>query len=170
MQNLNKFPAKHRFKLMFKSVTYFMGFASAVASMALMVYNYVPLIWSLPELNNKLDSIMSFPDKLAGISFDSILATLVTVNPLELVTAALLLFTSLVWLASYQLGLFLNLRYSGISWFKRVLLHLQTLVLCPIIGLIETFPAFWATIEYGIRKRNEPAEKIPVYDFYVIRK
>ena len=170
MQNLNKFPAKHRFKLMFKSVTYFMGFASAVASMALMVYNYVPLIWSFPELDTKLDGIMSLPDQLAGISLDSIVATLLTVNPLELGTAALLLFTSLVWLASYQIGLFLNLRYSGISWFKRILLHLQTLALCPIIGLIETFPAFWATIEYGIRKRTEPAEKIPVYDFYVIRK
>ena len=170
MQNLNKFPARHRFKLMFKSVTYFMGFASAVASMALMVYNYVPLIWSLPELDTKLDGIMSLPDQLAGISLDSIVATLLTVNPLELGTAALLLFTSLVWLASYQIGLFLNLRYSGISWFKRILLHLQTLALCPIIGLIETFPAFWATIEYGIRKRIEPAEKIPVYDFYVIRK
>jgi egghead protein (zeste-white 4 protein) len=170
MQNLNKFPAKHRFKLMFKSVTYFMGFASAVASMALMANNYVPLIWSLPELNTRLDGIMAIPDRLAGISFESITSALASVSPLELGTAALLLFTSIVWLTSYQLGLFLNLRYSGIPWFKKVLLHLQTFALCPIIGLIETFPAFWATIEYGIRKRNESAEKVPVYDFYVIRK
>ena len=170
MQNLNKFPRFHRFKLMFKSVTYFLGFASAVASTALMINNYLPLVWSLPELNTKLDGIMSLPNQLANVSLDSLVNALATANPVEMGTAALLLFTSVVWLASYQIGLFLNLRYSGMHWFKRVLLHLQTLALCPIIGLVETFPAFWATIEYGIRKQGVPAEKIPVYDFYVIRK
>ena len=79
-----------------------------------------------------------------------------------------MLFTSLVWLASYQTGLFLNLRYSKIGWAKRLLLHVQTLLLCPIIGLVETFPAFWATIEYGVKKRT--TEKTPIYDFYVISK
>lgn len=170
MQNLHKFPRKHRFKLMFKSVTYFLGFASAVASATLMINNYLPLAWSLPELNNKLHGIISLPDTLANISLDSLITTLVTANPMQLGIGALLLFTSFVWLGSYQIGLFLNLRYSGIHWLKKALLHMQTLALCPIIGLIETFPAFWATIEYGIRKKAEPSEKIPVYDFYVIRK
>jgi cellulose synthase/poly-beta-1,6-N-acetylglucosamine synthase-like glycosyltransferase len=170
MQNMHKFPRKHRLKLMFKSITYFLGFASAVASTAIMINNYVPLIWSLPELNSKLTSIISFPEQLANISFDSVLSSIAAVNPIEFGTAALLLFTSLVWLASYQLGLFLNLRYSGLRWFRREFLHLQTLALCPIIGLIETFPAFWATIEYGVRKKTRPAEKLAVYDFYVIRK
>jgi hypothetical protein len=87
----------------------------------------------------------------------------------EIGIGTLLLFTSLVWLASYQLGLFLNLRYSKMGWAKRMMLHLQTLVLCPIIGLVETFPAFWATIEYQIHKK-QTAEKMPVYDFYVVSK
>jgi cellulose synthase/poly-beta-1,6-N-acetylglucosamine synthase-like glycosyltransferase len=170
MQNLNKFPRFHRFKLMFKSVTYFMGFASAVASTALMVHNYLPMLWSLPNLNGKLDGLMSIPDSLTSVSLQSILTSLATAGPVEIGIGGLLLFTSFVWLTSYQLGLFLNLRYSGISKFRRMLLHAQTLLLCPLIGLVETFPAFWATIEYGIRKKGQTAEKIPVYDFYVIRK
>lgn len=170
MQNLDKFPRFHRFKLMFKSVTYFMGFASAVASTTLMIHNYLPMFWSLPDLNGKVDGFMSIPDSLASVSLQSILDTFAAAGPVEVGIGALLLFTSLIWLASYQLGLFLNLRYSGISKFRRMLLHGQTLILCPLIGLVETFPAFWATIEYGIRKKNKAAEKIPVYDFYVIRK
>jgi hypothetical protein len=46
---------------------------------------------------------------------------------------------------------------------------LQTLFLCPVIGLVETFPAFWATIEYSVKKK-QMAEKISLYDFYVINK
>jgi hypothetical protein len=69
---------------------------------------------------------------------------------------------------SYQVGLFLNLKYSKIGIAKRLVMHVQTLFLCPIIGLVETFPAFWATIEFYFKKKKE--EKVPVYDFYVISK
>jgi cellulose synthase/poly-beta-1,6-N-acetylglucosamine synthase-like glycosyltransferase len=170
MQNLDKFPRLHRFKLMFKSVTYFLGFASAVASTALIIHNYLPLIWSLPDLGSKLNGIISLPDSLANISLQSVLNSFVAANPIEVGVGTLLLFTTIVWLTSYQLGLFLNLRYSELSMFKRMLLHVQTLVFCPIIGLVETFPAFWATIEYGVRSKTRSDEKIPVYDFYVVRK
>lgn len=166
MQNLSKFPRYHRFKLMYKSVTYFLGFASAAASTALTINNYVPLIWSIPELNTKLGSIAAFPN----ISFDSLAITFANTSPVELGIGALMLFTSLVWLSSYQLGLFLNLRYSKTRRLKKTMLHIQTLALCPIIGLIETFPAFWATIEYVVRKKHQPAKGRPIYDFYVIRK
>jgi hypothetical protein len=135
-----------------------------------MINNYVPLVWSIPDLNSRLTGIMSLPDSLANISLNSMMAGLAAVNPLEAGVGAVLLLTSLIWLGSYQLGLFLNLRYSGVSSLKRFMLHVQTLLLCPIIGLIETFPAFWATIEYGLRRKSRPAEEIPVYDFYVIRK
>ena len=59
--------------------------------------------------------------------------------------------------------------YLKIKWAKNKMPHLQTLFLCPVIGLIETFPAFWATIEYSIRKKDM-AEKASAYDFYVINK
>jgi cellulose synthase/poly-beta-1,6-N-acetylglucosamine synthase-like glycosyltransferase len=169
MQNLSKFPRFHRFKLMFKSVTYFLGFASAVASTAIMINNYVPLIWSMADLQNRIHGIISFPEQFASLSLGSLSDTIAAINPVDFGIAALLLFTSLVWLGSYQLGLFLNLRYSKIHWVKKFFMHVQTLALCPLIGLIETFPAFWATAEYVLRKKREQ-ERIPVYDFYVIRK
>jgi egghead protein (zeste-white 4 protein) len=172
MQNLDKFPRWHRYKVMFKSVTLFMGFASGVASTALMIHAYIVPLFSLSmyELGMINSAIMSLPSHVPIVStFASITNSPLTTAPVEFATTVVLLFATLVWLGSYQFGLFLNLRYSKIKWGKKVLLHLQTLFLCPVLGLIETFPAFWATIEYSIKKK-QMAEKISVYDFYVINK
>ena len=166
MQNLHKFPRLHRYKLMFKSVTYFLGFASAAASAAFSIHNYLPMLISPSYLNY---NIVSIQDRLTNLSLDSIATSIASSTPLEIGIAPIMLFTSLVWLSSYQIGLFMNLKYSKVGWAKRLMLHLQTLLLSPLIGLIETFPAFWATIEYGIKKQKT-AEKMPVYDFYVITK
>src|SRR3712207_9386082 len=46
MQNLDKFPRWHRYKVMFKSVTLFLGFASGVASTALMISAYILPLFS----------------------------------------------------------------------------------------------------------------------------
>jgi cellulose synthase/poly-beta-1,6-N-acetylglucosamine synthase-like glycosyltransferase len=163
-QNLEKFPRWHRFKLMYKSLTYFLGFASAVSSTALTIYTYLPAFLALPSYETALDVLF---DRLPRISFDAITAA-ADIGALEIGTATVLLFTSIVWIMSYQVGLFLNLKYSKIGIAKRLVMHVQTLFLCPIIGLVETFPAFWATIEFYFKKKKE--EKVPVYDFYVISK
>src|ERR671919_428206 len=123
LQNMNKFPIIHKFKVMFKLSTYFLGFISGIVSIFLYFH-------------------LQFP-KLLGL--------------------ILLLF-------SYQMGLFLNLRYSEIASKKRVFMHLQTLVLSILIGLVETFPAFYAMIEYCIGKRKDKNSNIKIYDFYVIEK
>jgi cellulose synthase/poly-beta-1,6-N-acetylglucosamine synthase-like glycosyltransferase len=171
LQNLRKFPRWHRYKLIFKSITYFLGFASAVVSAIYNVHNYMPLIQMLPELNVKLShEIVSLPDRLTTISSNAIVHSIGTTSPFQIWLTGILLFTSLVWLVSYQLGLFLNLRYSQIRLSKRIILHIQTFLLCPIIGIIETFPAFWATIEYYVRKKRLPEKEMQVYDFYVITK
>jgi cellulose synthase/poly-beta-1,6-N-acetylglucosamine synthase-like glycosyltransferase len=162
LQNLQKFPRWHRYKLMYKSVTYFLGFASAVASSALTLYSYIPAAFALGNYNQLSHNFVLFSEQFS-------LQRLADIGPFEIGMASVLLFTSLVWLGSYQLGLFLNLRYSKIGWKKRLMFHLQTLLLCPIIGLVETFPAFWATIEYYLKKKDR-VEKIPVYDFYVVSK
>src|ERR687886_879580 len=47
MQNLNKFPRWHRYKVMFKSLTLFLGFASGVASTALMIQAHIVPFFSL---------------------------------------------------------------------------------------------------------------------------
>lgn len=135
MQNMDKFPALHRFKLMYKSVTYFLGFASAVASTFIMLSNYIPAALS------PASSLAAFEAEVRSFSIANELAT---TTPLEIGTGAVLLFTSIVWLASYQLGLYLNLKYSGIGRRKKVSLHFQTLLMSPVVGLVETFPAFWA--------------------------
>jgi hypothetical protein len=36
--------------------------------------------------------------------------------------------------------------------------------------LIETFPAFYAMIEYYLGKRKDKEKNIKIYDFYVIDK
>src|SRR5919106_1427827 len=172
MQNLDKFPRWHRYKVMFKSVTLFLGFASGVASTALMIQAYILPLFSLSmyEVGIVSSNIMLLPSNLPIVSaFASIANSPLTTAPIEFGTTAILLFATLVWLGSYQLGLFLNLRYSKMKWPKKVLLDLQTFFLCPVIGLVETFPAFWATIEYSVKKK-QMAEKISVYDFYVINK
>jgi egghead protein (zeste-white 4 protein) len=172
MQNLDKFPRWHRYKVMFKSLTLFLGFASGVASTALMIQAYIFPLFSLStnELGIISSDIMSLPENLLITSaFSSIANSQLTTAPIELSTTAILLFASLVWLGSYQLGLFLNLRYSKMKWAKKILLHLQTLFLCPVIGLVETFPAVWAIIEYNVKKK-QMSEKVSVYDFYVINK
>ncbi|HYY39860.1 MAG TPA: hypothetical protein VE692_01290, partial [Nitrososphaera sp.] len=172
MQNLDKFPRWHRYKVMFKSVTLFLGFASGVASTALMIQAYILPFFSISthEFGVVSSDIMSLSSKL---QISSVLASIVnsssTTAPIELGISAILLFASLVWLGSYQLGLFLNLRYSKMKWAKKVLLHLQALILCPVIGLVETFPAVCAIIEYNIN-RKQATEKISVYDFYIITK
>ena len=172
MQNLDKFPRWHRYKVMCKSVTLFLGFASGVASTALMIQAYVFPLFSLSiyELGIIRSDIMLPPGSLLiGSASSSIVNSPLTTAPIELGTAAILLFASWVWLGSYQLGLFLNLRYSKMKWAKKILLHLQTLLLCPVIGLVETFPGVWAIVEYAVKKK-QMAEKVGVYDFYVINK
>jgi beta-1,4-mannosyltransferase len=160
---------------MFKLVTYFLGFVSGVTSTILYIHNQVPnllLLSSINEINQSvnLDTTMWF-DKLMNIfSSQSIVHTLVNGSPIEVAVGSMLLFTSVMWLLSYQIGLFLNLQYSKIGWPKKMLFHLQALVLCIVIGLIETFPAFWAMIEFCIKNKINKKETIQVYDFYVINK
>ncbi|HJU33809.1 MAG TPA: glycosyltransferase family 2 protein [Nitrososphaera sp.] len=173
MQNLDKFPRWHRYKVMFKSVTLFLGFASGVASTALMIQSYVLPLFSVSmyELGTINSVIALLPSNLPIVSaFTSMMdSSFLTIMPIEFATTAILLFASLVWLGSYQLGLFLNLRYSNMKTSRKILLHLQTLFLCPVLGLIETFPAFWATIEYSVKKK-QMSQTINIYDFYVVNK
>lgn len=163
LQNSEKFPRLHRFKLLYKSVTYALGFVSAMASTALTIYNNIPAIAGLWDYAVLSQNIAMFSEHFS-------LHRLAEITPVEIGTATILMFTTLVWLGSYQMGLFLNLRYSQMSWRRRLYLHVQTLFFSPLIGLVETFPALWATIEYYRDKKKEAREKVPVYDFYVVNK
>jgi beta-1,4-mannosyltransferase len=171
LQNMRNYPRWHKYKLMYKSTMHFTGFLSAVASTAIMLSSYIPTLMHYDTLGHQLMSfsLTSLPERLPNFLFSSLTDAVAKGSMLELSAGSILLFTSLVWLGSYQLGLFLNLKYSKIGWKKRLIFHFQTWLLSPILGLIETFPAFWAMIEYNVKK-NDPGQKIKVYDFYVVNK
>ena len=83
----------------------------------------------------------------------------------------LLLFPYIMWLLSYQIGLFLNLKHTKTyPLAKKIILHIQAVFLSLVLGIIETFPAFYAIIEYYWRNRMNAIKKIHNYDFYVINK
>ena len=180
LQNVDKFSTIHRIKLSYKLMTYFLGFAAGVLSTIVSIYVNLPIVLSFLSFggvgtDNGIASdtiVSSFMDNLS-VAFqqfysNSALHNWTTAGPIEFATGVLLLFSSLIWLFSYQLGLFQNLRFSQISLSKKIFFHFQTLFLCPIIGLVETFPAFYSIIEYTFR--NNRNEGTPIYDFYVIDK
>jgi egghead protein (zeste-white 4 protein) len=170
LQNMERFPVIHKFKLMFKLGTYFMGFISGVVSMILYLHAYVPKILALLPMNGINLDITSWFDILMKTFFSesTLNASTNGSSPFDPIVGLVLLFPYTMWLFSYQLGLFLNLRYSRISMIKRIALHLQTLLLSFVIGLLETFPAFWAMLEYYIMDKSKKTKKI--HDFYVIKK
>jgi beta-1,4-mannosyltransferase len=180
LQNVDKFSTIHRIKLSYKLMTYFLGFAAGVISTIVSIYVNLPIVLSFLSFsgvgtgngiaNDIIVSSFMYNLNVAFQQFysNSVLHNWTTAGPIEFATGILLLFSSLIWLFSYQLGLFQNLRFSQISLSKKILFHFQTLFLCPIIGLIETFPAFYSIIEYTFR--NNRNEGTPIYDFYVIDK
>jgi egghead protein (zeste-white 4 protein) len=176
LQNMNKFPIIHKFKVMFKLSTYFLGFISGIVSIFLYFHLQFPKLLSLIPLHDIFSqtNIVSVGPKLNEVintlSSESIFNTLSNGTATEITIGLMLIFPYILWLFSYQMGLFLNLQYSEIASKKRVFMHLQTLVLSILIGLVETFPAFYAMIEYCIGKRKDKNRNIKIYDFYVIEK
>jgi beta-1,4-mannosyltransferase len=176
LQNMSKFPIIHKFKVMFKLSTYFLGFISGIVSIFLYFHLQFPKLLSLISLHD----IFSQPnivevgprvnEIINTLSAESIFNTLSNGTATEITIGLMLIFPYILWLFSYQMGLFLNLRYSEIASKKRVFMHLQTLILSALIGLVETFPAFYAMIEYCIGKRKDKDSNIKLYDFYVIDK
>jgi hypothetical protein len=116
------------------------------------------------------DGITAFENLLRTFYSELTVHFFGNMGPFQFGIGAILLFSSTIWLLSYQIGLFLNLRYSKIAWSKRLFLHFQTLILCPILGLVETFPAFWTLIEYHTKRRTSREDKNLIYDFYVVNK
>lgn len=176
LQNMNKFPIIHKFKVMFKLSTYFLGFISGIVSIFLYFHLQFPKLLSLIPLHDIFSqtNIVSVGPKLNEVintlSSESIFNTLSNGTATEITIGLMLIFPYILWLFSYQMGLFLNLQYSEIASKKKVFMHLQTLALSILIGLVETFPAFYAMIEYCIGKRKDKNSNIKIYDFYVIEK
>jgi hypothetical protein len=177
LQNIENFSKWFKLRLIYRCTSFFLSFVSGIISLILTFYVNIPKIsvifsfirfdWTynlgfdfsiwIDRLNHLANSPNDFVKPLTDIQiFDSSLGLI-------------LLFTSIIWLLSYQIGLFLNLRYAKMSFYKRIVLHFQTLIFCPFIGLIESFPGFYSVIEFyvtkALRKNN-----LKFLDFYVVKK
>src|ERR671923_48493 len=174
LQNISEFPIIHKFKVMFKLSTYFLGFISGIVSIFLYFHLQFPKLLdllSLQDIISHLNIVEIGPrvnEIIGTISAESIFNTLSTGTATDITIGLMLIFPYILWLFSYQVGLFLNLRYSRIIFKKRVFMHLQTLIFSVLIGLIETFPAFYAMLEYCFGRKKNKHCSIKTYDFYVI--
>jgi beta-1,4-mannosyltransferase len=176
LQNISAFPIIHKFKVMFKLSTYFLGFISGIVSIFLYFHLQFPKLldlFSVQDIFSHLNAVDIGPrvnEIVGALSAESIFNTLSTGTATDITIGLMLIFPYILWLFSYQVGLFLNLRYSRIIFKKRVFMHLQTLILSVLIGLIETFPAFYAMLEYYFGRKKNKRSGIKTYDFYVIDK
>jgi egghead protein (zeste-white 4 protein) len=177
LQNIESFSKLFKLRLIYKCLSFFLSFISATISLSLAFYinlpkvsnifSYISFDWTY---NIGFDFSVWF-DRLNNILYSSsdIFKPLTNIQVFDSSLGLILLFTSMIWFLSYQIGLFLNLRYAKISFIKRIFLHLQTLVLTPLIGLVESFPAFYSVIEYYfskyVRKNN-----LKFLEFYVVKK
>ena len=150
---------------------------SGVISLALAFYINIPKIMSVFsyasfDWNNNINfDLYLWFDRIVHInsSYNEIFRPLFDIQVFDSTLALILLFSSTVWLLGYQVGLFLNLKYTRIGRSKRISLHIQTFLLAPFLGLMESFPAFYSIIEFYFFKLIRH-NKLKSYDFYVVKK
>jgi beta-1,4-mannosyltransferase len=165
LQNLKYLPTKMKLRLYLRSATTWLGFLSAIASIGLSVYYFylyaLPYLFEALRLNYHLNnqnaiSLVASPQEVAlflqtflsgryVFSWDSMVSGLAT-----LFFGASLILASVIWAISYQVGLKQNLKFGNHSTRERLSLHVEQLVLGPLIGFIETFPSLYAIVEYHL--------------------
>lgn len=177
LQNIENFSKFFKFRLIYKCTSFFLGFVSGVISLCLAFYINIPKVSNVFSYasfdwnNNVAFDFSVWVDRITHINsnYNEIFRPLTDIQIFDNTLALILLFSWVVWLFSYQAGLFLNLRYTRIGWFKRIILHIQTFILAPFLGLLESFPAFYSVIEFYFHKLIGQ-NKIKSYDFYVVKK
>lgn len=177
LQNIENFSLWFKTRLIYKCTSSFLGFISGIISLCLSIYINIPKLFIFISYinfdvayNNGFD-LNLWIDRLINIinSPNDIFQPLTGISIIDASLPFILLFSSLVWLSSYQIGLFFNLRYTQIPLTKRIFFHIQTLILSPFIGLMESFPGFYSVIEYyAIKFFKRPGVRF--LDFYVIKK
>jgi cellulose synthase/poly-beta-1,6-N-acetylglucosamine synthase-like glycosyltransferase len=171
LQNLKYLPMKMRFRIYFKVSTYWLGFLSAVASITMYTYyflaNAIGLLMHMANIEYAQPRISSLPiatpESIALALQRGAKFSLVWQDLISLVMGVSLLASFAIWLLSYQIGLHQTLRNSEMKGSKKALLHLEQLLLSPIIGLVETMPAFYAILKFYVCPK-------PFRDFHVISK
>ena len=177
LQNIENFSKWFKLRLIYRCTSFFLSFVSGIISLILTFYVNIPkisVIFSFIRFDWTYNLGFDFSiwiDRLNHLanSPNDVVKPLTDIQIFDSSLGLILLFTSIIWLLSYQIGLFLNLRYTKMSFYKRIMLHFQTLIFCPFIGLIESFPGFYSVIEFyvtkALRKNN-----LKFLDFYVVKK
>ena len=177
LQNIENFSNIFKARLIYKCTSFFLGFVSGVISLALAFYINIPKLLSVFsyasfDWNNNINfDLFLWLDRIIHINstYNEIFRPLFDIQVFDSTLALILLFSSTVWLLGYQVGLFLNLKYTRIGRSKRISLHIQTFLLAPFLGLLESFPAFYSIIEFYFFKLIRQ-KKLKSYDFYVVKK
>jgi hypothetical protein len=177
LQNIENYSKLFKLRLIYRCTSFFLAFVSGIISLAITSYvnmpklstffSYIKFDWTY---NMGFDIFVWF-DRINTIlnSSSDIFKPVTDIQVFDNSLSLILIITSVIWLMSYQIGLFLNLRYAKMGFFKRIFLHAQTLILCPIIGLVESFPGFCAVIEYYVSKARKRSDH-KFLDFYVVKK
>ncbi len=79
---------------------------------------------------------------------------------IPLVFQIFLMFNTFTWMVGYQVGLRLNLKKYQLSKHKKIFWHTITLVLTPLVGIVETFGIFIAPLQLRNFDRT-PTPKSP---------
>jgi beta-1,4-mannosyltransferase len=166
LQNLKYLPRKLKARIYLRAATYWLGFLSAMASIAMYAYYFSPYVvlffarlFGIPYALPHLTSLpIATPQSIShsflasghfSLSLPIVYSVAFWQSVLQTALGACLLLALIIWLTSYQIGLRQNLQYAtNMGSPKRVLIHLEQLALSPIIGIIETFPAFYAVSQF----------------------
>lgn len=148
-----------KFKILGRLVTYILGFASATATLALYVYYLYPYvaarIYSLIGINYVIPHNQNLPVATWSSVYFSLTHIFTQKMSIEsMVSGALgivLLLTSIAWIASYQIGLYWNLKFTNFSMKTKIYYHIQQFIFSPLIGVIETLPGVLAVIQYILK-------------------
>lgn len=177
LQNIENYSKLFKLRLIYRCTSFFLAFISGLISLAITFYVNIPKISSIFSYirfdwtYNMGFDISVWLDRIITVlsSPSDIFKPLTDIQVFDSSLSLILIFTSIIWLMSYQIGLFLNLRYAKMGFLKRIFLHVQTLVLCPIIGLVESFPGFYSVIEYYLSKALK-RNGLKFLEFYVVKK
>ncbi|MGI0090139.1 MAG: glycosyltransferase family 2 protein, partial [Nitrososphaerales archaeon] len=167
LQNLKYLPKRLKARIYLRAATYWLGFLSALASIAMYIYYFSPYVLfffgRVFGINYRLPQLASLPiatpqsighSAQVGqfvITWASVYSTVFWQAVLSTALGACLLLALVIWLVSYQVGLRQNLKFAAnLSLSRRAFMHLEQFVLCPLIGIIETFPAFCAVLEFHL--------------------
>jgi len=156
LQNMKYLPILLKLKIAGRLATYLLGFASATATLALYIYYVYPYIASRIYSIFGLNYMPPHNQNLPIATWSSVYYSLTHLFTQKLSDEALLsgvlgivlLLTSIAWLASYQIGLYWNLKFTNFSFKKKIYYYIQQFIFSPLIGVIETLPGMLAVIQY----------------------